>query len=66
MNFTPTIYVFEVKIPGMSTLRVELQTRNFPQSGTGKGFIPNGLSHEYIEFDYSKVTSDRLIDPGLV
>jgi len=66
MNFAQTIYVFEVKLPGKSILRVELDSRNFPQSGKGYGFIPNGLSKDRIEFNYSEVTSFRQIDPELV
>jgi|GEM_PF-3816530 hypothetical protein len=66
MNFVATTYVFEFKLPGKSILRVELDSRNFPQSGTGYGFIPNGLSTALVEFNFSEVTSFRQIDPELV
>ena len=66
MSFVATQYVFKVKLSTNDNIRVELNTRNFPKKGMGKGFYPGGFNREEVEFDYEDVLDFEQMDPGLV
>lgn len=66
MSFATKKYVFKVKLSNHSNIRVELDSRSFPQKGIGKGFYPGRFNREEVQFNYEDVLDFEQMDPGLV